>query len=256
MIHWLAPLPRRQTQNGNPLDFAMGSQYLYKLISELEAMKSTHEADHQARMDKLEETIANVKKMQKGDPAPKPIAGVDYPIPRDGTSPKHSEIVADVVKQIRQPKDGETPVINEDSIAKKAAKLITLPKPKDGKDGQTPKLEEIFAYIKKNLKLEHIPGVKNEIDSYRNQLAGKHYGRDTWARGGGSSSSGSGYQAPTSGVVDGVNKTFVWATAPNVIVVDQGRGMQKTSSDTTANWTGGTTTILAVAPTFDIFSTS
>lgn len=68
------------------------------------------------------------------------------------------------------------------------------------------------------------------------------------------SSGGSGYQAVSSGVVDGSNAIFEWATAPNSIVVDQGRVMQKTSSDGTVNWTGTTTTTLTVAPNFDIFA--
>lgn len=66
-------------------------------------------------------------------------------------------------------------------------------------------------------------------------------------------SGGTGYQQPTSGIVDGSNKVFVFATAPNVICVDQGRTMQATSSDTTVNWTGTTTVTLKVAPTSDIF---
>lgn len=71
-----------------------------------------------------------------------------------------------------------------------------------------------------------------------------------------SSGGSSGYQQPSSGVVDGSNQTFVWATAPNVIVVDQGRPMQKVSSDGTVNWTGTTTTTLTIAPNFDIFAVS
>lgn len=70
-----------------------------------------------------------------------------------------------------------------------------------------------------------------------------------------SSASGGGYQQPT-GTVDGTNATFVFVTAPNVIVVDNGRSIQKTSSDGTVNWTGTTTVVLTVAPNFDIFSTS
>lgn len=62
------------------------------------------------------------------------------------------------------------------------------------------------------------------------------------------------FQTPTSGTVDGSNAVFVWATAPNVIVVDQGRMMQQTSSDGTVNWTGTTTTTLTVPPNFDIYS--
>jgi len=70
------------------------------------------------------------------------------------------------------------------------------------------------------------------------------------------SSSGSSFQVPISGIIDGVNTVFVWATAPNALVVDQGRAMQKTNSspDLNPNWTGTTTTTLQVAPNFDIFA--
>ncbi len=61
-----------------------------------------------------------------------------------------------------------------------------------------------------------------------------------------------GYQQPTSGSVNGTNTTFVWATAPNVISVD-GVSKQKVSSDGTVNWTGTTTTVLTIAPNYDIF---
>lgn len=60
--------------------------------------------------------------------------------------------------------------------------------------------------------------------------------------------------APISGAVNGTNQTFVFAVAPTAIVVDQGRTMQKVSSDGTVNWTGTTTVVLAVAPVSDIFA--
>ena len=63
---------------------------------------------------------------------------------------------------------------------------------------------------------------------------------------------GSGYQTAT-GTVDGSNTVFSFSTAPNVIVVDQSRIMQQTSSDGTVNWTGTTTVTLAIAPNFDIY---
>lgn len=67
---------------------------------------------------------------------------------------------------------------------------------------------------------------------------------------------GSGYQVPLSGVVDGVNKVFTWATAPNAIVVDNSGVMniQNITPDLTVNWTGTTTTTLSVAPNFNVFS--
>lgn len=61
-----------------------------------------------------------------------------------------------------------------------------------------------------------------------------------------------GYQQPTSGVLN--QASFTWTVAPSVIVVDQGRMMQKVSTDGTINWTGTTTTILTVWPTSDIYS--
>lgn len=61
-----------------------------------------------------------------------------------------------------------------------------------------------------------------------------------------------GYQQSLTGVVNGSNQTFTWAAAPNVISVDQ-QTLQATSSDGTVNWTGTTTTVLSVAPRFDIF---
>ena len=55
------------------------------------------------------------------------------------------------------------------------------------------------------------------------------------------------------GTVNGVNQVFTFATAPAIIIVDQVKTLQKTSSDGTVNWTGTTTVTLSVAPTFDIF---
>lgn len=66
-----------------------------------------------------------------------------------------------------------------------------------------------------------------------------------------SSSGGGGFQAPLSGGLTGTN---TWTTAPNVIVVDGGRAMQKVSTDGTVNWTGTTTTILIINPNFDVFA--
>lgn len=67
---------------------------------------------------------------------------------------------------------------------------------------------------------------------------------------------GSGYQQPTSGVVNGINAIFTWTTSPNIIVVDETRSMQRVSSDGTVNWTGTTTTVLSIAPNFDIYASA
>lgn len=61
----------------------------------------------------------------------------------------------------------------------------------------------------------------------------------------------SSYQAPLTGSLN--QATFTWTTAPKVIVVD-GVPKQKTQTDGTVNWTGTTTTVLSVWPTFDIYA--
>lgn len=55
------------------------------------------------------------------------------------------------------------------------------------------------------------------------------------------------------GTVDGSNTIFVFASAPNLIVVD-GVPKQKVQSDGTVNWTGTTTVTLTVAPNYDIYA--
>lgn len=60
----------------------------------------------------------------------------------------------------------------------------------------------------------------------------------------------SGYQAPLSGGLSGTN---TWTTAPKVIVIDN-VPKQQTNTDGTQNWSGTTTTILALAPNYDIYA--
>jgi len=62
------------------------------------------------------------------------------------------------------------------------------------------------------------------------------------------------FQIPASGVVNGINQTFVWLRAPSVIVID-GVPLQQENQDGTVNWTGSTTTIFQnVAPLSSIFA--
>lgn len=55
------------------------------------------------------------------------------------------------------------------------------------------------------------------------------------------------------GAVNGVNDTFVFSTAPNIIVRDNA-SMRKVESDGTVNWTGTTTVVLAQPPNRDLFA--
>lgn len=76
--------------------------------------------------------------------------------------------------------DGMPADIN--TIAELAASLITQPK-----DGESPALEAVVEAVLEAIKIEdRLESFRTEMASYRNQLAGKSYGKDTWARGGGS----------------------------------------------------------------------
>lgn len=61
---------------------------------------------------------------------------------------------------------------------------------------------------------------------------------------------------PTAGMVNGVNRTFTFATAPQIVVLDNGTTMnqQNITPDLTVNWTGTTTIVLNQAPFFNIFA--
>lgn len=129
----------------------------------------------QTLVDKHTQEVARIKalprgeKGEKGDRGERGVPGKDGKDGKDGRDGKdavinNEEIINATIKRIRQPKDGKDAVIDEEKIAQKAVDLIVE---------------------KKLIKTDSIDGLRNEIDSYRNQLAGKHYGKDTWARGGG-----------------------------------------------------------------------
>lgn len=92
-----------------------------------------------------------------------PIKGKDY-----FTKNEKEELTVSILQRIRLPKDGETPVVDYDLAAKKTVELI----------------------IKEQLlDTNSIKGLRNEISSYRNQLAmkqaGQHGGGDTVTAGSG-----------------------------------------------------------------------
>lgn len=221
----------------------------------------------------VQEAAATIRALKKGD------RGAD-----GGRGPQGIPGVARDGRDGADGRDGISPQIDKEEIALMVARMIA--KPKDGKDAEIPSIDSIVASVIEELTKDdklgvdkRISGFRSEIASYRNQLAGKVYGKDTWARGSGttvsagsnitltplpngttqinaSGSGSSGYQVPTVGVVDGVNRVFTWATEPNVIVLDNGNAMNKVSSDGTINWTGTTTTTLTQAPNFNIYATA
>lgn len=102
---------------------------------------------------------------KEGEPGYTPVKGEDYFTPID--IEEIAQIAARYVKQGqdgRDGRDGRDASFNEEHMLREMLKRMRDTKTFSWKD---------------------IPGLENEIASYRNQLAGKQYGKDTWARGGG-----------------------------------------------------------------------
>lgn len=120
----------------------------------------------------------------------------------DGVSPDIQAVALKVLSMIKTPQDGKDAVLDEDKIVEKM-------------------IDKLFEG--KKFDWRKIPGLANEMASYRNQLAridhagpklaGKRYGIDTWARGGGSGGGSSGTDV-FGEVVAGSATTWTLANAP------------------------------------------
>lgn len=171
---------------------------------------------------------------------------------------------------------------SKDEIADQVLERVKIPTPKSNLKVIQQKVEvdplsvidKILALppeklSKLKLKSSNIDGLDQTISSFRNQISTRGYlhgGGDTVAAGTNitittvngtkviSSTGGGGLSLLTAtGAVDGSNRTFIFTTAPSIIVVNQNRMMQKVSSNGNVNWTGTTTVVLQVAPTTDIY---
>lgn len=265
-------LPRRAPLQPSigPVEVSLGYQRIAQTIQELEDLKQKHADEHaqqlaenkkehrnaMAQLDvHFQRVVHQATLIQKGTPG---ING------RDGVTPDAEKITQTILGNIRQPKDGETPVINHDEIARKAAKLIKLPVVKDGKDARLEEVVPIFIKALEDgaikLKPKHIDGLEQQITSYRAQLAGKHYGENTMARGGGdtvaagtgvtisnangvktiSASGGGGFTAlQATETPNGVIKTFTFSTAtaqPSYLRLDNVL-VKAINKDLSVNWT-------------------
>ncbi len=184
---------------------------------------------HKDFMSKVDEFIreskafredrARILKLPKGD---------------KGDMPSKADIIELIQPLIPKTKDGYTPKKGVDYfdgedgksvdpfvIAQIATSLITKPK-----DGETPAINAIVEAVIGELKLdERFKKVDNDIASYRNQLAGKHYGKNTWARGGGGSSTTSGKSVATqyllTAVAAGSDVTIALSQLANFATLDQ-----------------------------------
>jgi hypothetical protein len=93
-------------------------------------------------------------------------------------------------------------------------------------------------------------GVTNDANAFIRMLRVDPVTNNLLVHSTGGGGGGSGYQLPTSGSVNGVNKTFTFSTAPNAINVDGVVYFKNTQNvSNTPIWTGTTTiTFVTLTP--------
>lgn len=244
----------KQERGVNPFDVSAGLGHVEDLQKKLDGLYATYLQnlekiilDHgyykaqalnflteiNQKASEVRDQVKVIKKGDKGDKGdtvvgppgpmgPKPIAGVDYPIPKNG-------------------KDGERVVGPQGKQGER------------GNDGVSPDPQEIISTLleiikeKKLFKVEHIDGLGLQLVNLQNgisagiQQAGRHYGKDTWAKGGGdrvlagsnitittnsdgaktiASSGGSFSVITVTGTIDNSNRSFTAASTPNLVNVN------------------------------------
>ncbi len=168
-------------------------------------------------------------------------------------------------------RDGIDAVVNEESIASKVISMIPQADKVDFEalvkkavdSVQIPTISDVVKEIKKKKLIDRqdIKGMPLNMNDQRWHGGGiSTVSHDSTLTGNGTPSNPLSVVATPSftiitatGAVNGINQSFVFATTPSVIVVDQGRVMRQISSDGNINWTGTTNVTLQIAPTSDIY---
>ncbi len=279
-------------------DMALGYAQLTEMVKELNQLKQQHSEVIDSHNSKFEEALfSHIEKINAlideintalttlkntdftGEPGPIPVPGIHYPIPKDGVSPDENEIIKRVLAQIRQPKDGETPIINEEKIAKLASKYIKIPEVKSPKIDHNAIVEKVFEILdsgKKKLSTKHIGDMTEGLEQYlrpiRSLAAGFRGGGDVVSAGSNitittdvdgkkviASTGGGGLTAlSATETPNGVLTVFTFSTAtaqPSYLVVDN-VWMKATTAGGTVNWTwnnGTKKATLTIPATDDIW---
>lgn len=151
-----------------------------------------------------------IRKLPKGDKGERGERGPQ------GIPGRSAPTLAEILERIPTPKDGaDGRDADVEAIVGLVMSRLTIPQ--DGKDAiidYDKVIADLYEKIKSEMDWRKIPGLENEMASYRNQLAGKVYGKNTWARGGGSSGGSSG-TAVYGEVVDGNGTSWTLDNIPS-----------------------------------------
>lgn len=257
------------------------SRKVDKVLPTVEEMLSEHEEEVEAKLEntaaRVEASVPDLAKALsevRGNDGLTPKKGVDY---FDGENYILSEAdKREIARQIEVPVVEKvierTEVIKEQPIVQETVHNTTIENPVTP-DQAVDKVNASLRLIKKerveglidlmsNVAHRALEAALPATTSFFNGLRAKNLtivGATAVQKGDtvevtvASSGGGSFALMQPTGTVNGVNTSFTFASAPSVIVVDQGRIMQKVSSDGTVNWAGTTAVVLSVAPMFDIF---
>lgn len=156
---------------------------------------------HKSFLDKYDDLVKVVPKGTKGDKGDMPTIDYDLIVGRimkvlpefipkaiagkNADPVDEDSIVEKVVKRLPAPKPEKVKPVDEVKLAARVRSLIPTQEPTPIDHEKLAGL--ILDGIKKGkmLKMEHIDGLDNSLKVMNSQLAGKIYGKDTWARGGG-----------------------------------------------------------------------
>lgn len=210
--------------------------------STVEQMKSARD-DHEMQMLEYSSAVADLVNEVKR------LTDITHLKGEPGIAPTLDEVV-----KALKPHLPKVQQINQQEVI--AGLVPFLPKPESPEIMDKDALfDEFITRIKKERPID-VSHIKNAESFLYKLKSGKtvEYKIEELMRGAGAATGGSFSIQIPSGTVNGANRTFVFSTAPNVIVLDNGNFMNRVSSDGTVNWTiVGTTVTLNQAPLFNIY---
>lgn len=247
----------------NPEDIFNGLHHIPDLLEQLKKDAETRKKEHEDGMRRLEEAIANAKKIQrgpKGDKGDTPIVGVHFSDPKDVNELAIEERVYDRVSQkLRQPRDGKDAEVDYKKLARMVARR--MPKTKDIM-GKPHSIKDIITALK-NLPEEERLTIDDLGDSEaRIKKFWERYPKGYLHGGGDHVVAGSGVMITTnksgqkvisaagsaisiivvSGTINDSNMNFSAATEPTLLCIN-GAFYTQTGGNITWTYSGGNITL-------------